>query len=113
MTDAAVTPLPDRTADAIVGGNVKYLLDDRGTDRIDLCRVLNVDTSTLSLKLGGKRKWTITELVKVSDFFGVSIDALARKREFDPAPRGGSSGQLHGVGTTIKRMIGSKRQPSD
>lgn len=104
MSDAAVIPIPDRTPDSIVGGNVKYLMGDRGLEQSDLARRVGVDQSTLSLKLNGKRKWTVGELVQVSDIFGVSIDALARRRGLDPIPGGGSS--LHGVGTAIRRPVG-------
>ena len=101
MTDAAVIPIRDRSADSIVGGNVKYLMDDRGLEQSTLAGILGIDQSTLSLKLHGKRKWTISELVTVSDKFGVSIDALARRRGLDPI--GGGGGFLHGVGTNIHR----------
>ncbi len=103
MTDAAVIPIRDRTADSIVGGNVKYLIDDRGLEQSDLAGIIGIDQSTLSLKLNGKRKWTVAELVTVSDTFGVSIDALARRRGLDPIPGGGT--HLHGVGTNIHRRI--------
>lgn len=105
MTDAAIIQMPDRSTDSIVGGNVKYLMDDRDVEQGTLAGILGVDQSTLSLKLHGKRKWTVTELVKVSDTFNVSIDALARRRELAPIPGGGST--LHGVDPLFRlRAVG-------
>lgn len=88
MTNAAVIPLPERSPDAIVGGNVKYLMGDRNVGQGALAERLGVDQSTLSLKLNGKRKWTVSELILVSDAFGVSIDALARRRDLEPTQVG-------------------------
>lgn len=94
MTDAAVIPLPERTPDFVVGSNVRYLMNDRDVDQPTLAARIGIDQSTLSLKLRGKRKWTVSELVTVSDIFNVSIDALARRRDLDPIPGGGST--FHG-----------------
>ena len=111
MTTAAVLTLPDRTPDAIAGGNIKYLIGDRGIEQGDLARRLEMDPSTLSLKIAGKRKWTIGELVKVSDIFGVSVDSIVRRRDF--APVGGGT-RLYGVGTSIHRSItGAESRTSD
>lgn len=93
MTDAAVIPLPERTPDFVVGSNVRYLMNDRDVDQPTLAARIGIDQSTLSLKLRGKRKWTVSELVTVSDIFNVSIDALARRRDLDPIPGGGSTFQ--------------------
>ena len=66
-------------------------MDDRGLAQAQLAQGVGIDQSTLSLKLHGKRKWAVGELVTISDVFGVSID--------------GGGNHLHGVGTSTHRRV--------
>lgn len=84
MTNALVIPIPERSADHWVGVNVAHLLLDRDVSQAQLASRLHVDQSTLSLKLNGKRKWTVTELIALSETFGVSIDDLVKSKPRGP-----------------------------
>lgn len=88
MTNTAVLPLPVRTADHTVGSNIKWLIWDRDVEQQTVAAVLGMDQSTLSLKLKGKRKWTVEELVRVSGYFNVTIDWLVKRRTSDYSSAG-------------------------
>lgn len=103
MNEAAVIPMPDRTPDSIVGVNVRYLMNDRRIDQPSLARQMGIDQSTLSLKLSGKRKWTVSELLAVSKTLNASIDWLTVRHDAPPA---GGGSNLHGVTPIRPRTLG-------
>lgn len=61
------------------GEKLRVLRTDKGLSQIALAKELNVSKSVISLwELDGSDP-TLSNLIKISDFFGVSIDFLAGK----------------------------------
>lgn len=61
------------------GEKLRNLRTDKGLSQIALAKELNVSKSVISLwELDGSDP-TLSNLIKISDFFGVSIDFLAGK----------------------------------
>ncbi|WP_415459939.1 helix-turn-helix domain-containing protein [Bifidobacterium psychraerophilum] len=55
---------------------VKLLLHSHSLRQRQLASILNIDPSTLSLKLNGLTRFSITELQTIADYFDVSVDWL-------------------------------------
>lgn len=64
--------------DECIGERVNELRLSRLMSQSQLGDVLGLCTSSVSAKLRGKRVWTTRDLVRLSEFFGVSIDFLTR-----------------------------------
>jgi len=56
--------------------NLQILMDARGYTKTDLARELNLPLATISRHLSGDRNPDLAYVVKVADFFGVSLDWL-------------------------------------
>lgn len=59
------------------GARLRYLRQEKGIGQIQLAKELGVGKSVISLWELGRCDPTLTNLVKLSAFFGVSIDYLA------------------------------------
>ena len=59
---------------------VEVLLAATGKRRVDLAEHLGYSAPVISKAMHGKRPWTIDDLVKMADFFGVSPAIFFRDR---------------------------------
>lgn len=58
---------------------IKSLIVLHGIDTNILSEKLNINRSTLSLKINGKREFTQSELETMADYFNVTIDYLLER----------------------------------
>lgn len=79
MTNAAVTPLPERSTDWTIGKNVHILLIRSEETQAKLAAVLGMSPQLLSHKLKGKRPWAANEIEGAARHYRVTIDSLFRK----------------------------------
>lgn len=56
---------------------IKLLRESKDISQIDLCKVLLIGQSTMSEYENGVRQPPVSVLIKIADYFGVSIDYLA------------------------------------
>lgn len=66
-------------------------LKEKNKKQIDLANYLGISKSTMSLYASGKREPDIATLIRIADYFGVSVDYLighetAADRSVSPAP---------------------------
>ena len=52
---------------------VRVLLASRNAKQSDLAAELGMDLGAMSKAINGKRKWTLTELETMADYFGVPV----------------------------------------
>ena len=57
--------------------NLKTLMQERKIGQVELAKVLGVSNGIISLWENGLREPTLSNLVAISKFFGVSLDFLA------------------------------------
>lgn len=55
---------------------IRYLMEKHNIKQRDICEALGVGQSTMSQYVTGKREPDIITLVKIADYFGVSVDYL-------------------------------------
>lgn len=79
---------PDQRAGRIA----KILLAQHDRKQMDLGDHLGLDSATISRALGGKRKWTLSDIQRMAEFFDVSValffdepEAVVRSRWFSRA----------------------------
>ena len=55
---------------------MKMLLAERGVSQAELARVLGCNQATMSRKISGRSEFTVSELNKIKDYFGLSIQEM-------------------------------------
>lgn len=60
--------------------NIKYFMQLRSVNSIDMCRILNVPQSTFSYWLNAKTYPRIDKIEKMANFFGISKSDLVEER---------------------------------
>lgn len=53
---------------------------ERGVTQTDLSGSLGLSQSTISAKLHGHRRWTVRELDRLADMWGLSLDELTGRK---------------------------------
>ena len=66
--------------------NIRSLREDRDLRQRELADVLNVSQNTYSQYENGVIELTAGNLIRLADFYGVSVDYLLGRTD-DPAPR--------------------------
>lgn len=61
---------------AVLVRNIEKLLLEKGLTQADLARGLGISSSTVSLKLAGKRDITVPEAGDIARFLGTTLSAL-------------------------------------
>lgn len=56
--------------------NIRSIREDNDVTQQEMATLLNVSQNTYSQYETGKIEWTASTLVKIADYFGVSIDYL-------------------------------------
>lgn len=56
--------------------NIRALREDRDLKQREVAEILNIAQSTYSQYENGQIEWTAPDLVKLADFYGVSVDYL-------------------------------------
>lgn len=56
--------------------NIRAIREDNDTTQQEMAKLLNISQNTYSQYETGKIEWTASTLVKIADYFGVSIDYL-------------------------------------
>jgi len=79
MTNAEVTPLPERGTDWTIGKNVAILRLRADETQNKLAAVLGMSPQLFSYKLKGRRPWTAEEIEGAARHYRVTIDSLFRK----------------------------------
>ncbi|MFI2236091.1 TetR family transcriptional regulator C-terminal domain-containing protein [Streptomyces chrestomyceticus] len=77
------TRVPD---DSDVRDRVRQVVDSLGCSRREFARRIVMDPSKLSRSLGGTRRFTLAEIVRVADIGGVDVAWLLGSRGGSPAP---------------------------
>lgn len=60
----------------MLGDNIKTLREKKDMTQEELCKSLNITQSALSHWELGRRQPNVDQLIKLADFFGVSLDYL-------------------------------------
>lgn len=68
--------------DNIFSKRLKELRIEKNLKQSDLAQVLKVSSRTISFYENGKRECNFNTLLKISDYFGVSIDYLLGKTDY-------------------------------
>lgn len=55
---------------------IRYLMEKHNIKQRDICEALGVGQSTMSQYVTGKREPDIATLIRIADYFGVSVDYL-------------------------------------
>ena len=63
---------------------LKEIRKKKGFNQLKVAMDLNMTREALSYYENGKRNPDLEMLIKLSDYFGVSIDSLIRGEEFSP-----------------------------
>jgi transcriptional regulator with XRE-family HTH domain len=61
--------------------NIKAIREDNDLTQAHMAKLLNVSQNTYSQYETGKIEWTASSLVKIADYFGVSVDYLLDRTE--------------------------------
>ena len=61
--------------------NIRNLREDNDKKQVELARYLNVDQSTYSDYETGRINISIEQLIKIADFYDVSLDYLVGRME--------------------------------
>lgn len=56
--------------------NIKAIREDNDITQTQMAKLLNVSQNTYSQYETGKIEWTASSLIKIADYFGVSVDYL-------------------------------------
>ena len=63
------------------GNKLKELRIEKGIGQIELAKILGVSKGMISLWENGKNEPKLSNLIAISNFFGVSLDYLAGKED--------------------------------
>ncbi len=61
--------------------NIKAIREDNDITQAEMARILNVSQNTYSQYETGKIEWTASNLIKIADYFGVSVDYLLDRND--------------------------------
>lgn len=102
------------TADAAVGERVDQLLFRSRQTRKALAQSLGISPQAVSTKVLGQVKWTIDDLFRTADFFGIPVADLLPQR-IEEAPESGDSEASYVPNTSALSwaLRGSNPRPSD
>lgn len=64
--------------------DTRRFLDDNGISQADLIPVLELDDSTISRKLSGKREWKVTEMQKLRAYVSERLGRVVALDELFP-----------------------------
>ena len=64
--------------------NIKYYMDQKGVNSVDMCRVLGVPQSTFSYWLNARTYPRIDKIEKMANFFGITKADLVEERNEKP-----------------------------
>lgn len=59
--------------------NIAKLMRKKGITQVELANILGISAVSFNHKINGKYDFTQSELIKMSDFFDVSIDELVKE----------------------------------
>ncbi|MCS7052839.1 MAG: helix-turn-helix domain-containing protein [Ignavibacterium sp.] len=74
----------ERLLNRQISFRLQKLIDDKNVTAYSVMKDLKLKKSTFYMCLQGERNWSINNLLKLSDYFNVSIDFLLRG--YDKAP---------------------------
>jgi transcriptional regulator with XRE-family HTH domain len=110
MYDVVMENHNEETEQGIYAPNLERLMQIHGVNASDLARMTGINKSTISLILRGKRHATnATNLIKMANVFGVSVDYLLNLTD-QPAARPTQLGDLLLELTQVARKLSSRRQ---
>ncbi|EAF8227192.1 helix-turn-helix transcriptional regulator [Listeria monocytogenes] len=61
--------------------NIRSIREDNDITQQQMAKLLNVSQNTYSQYETGKIEWTATALIKIADYFDVSVDYLLDRRK--------------------------------
>ncbi|MFK4567852.1 helix-turn-helix domain-containing protein [Enterococcus sp. UD-01] len=61
--------------------NIRSIREDNDVTQQEMAKLLNVSQNTYSQYETGKIEWTASTLIKVADYFNVSVDYLLDRTE--------------------------------
>lgn len=64
------------TADQTISRTIEALMHYRGVTRADLCRAVNLSSSSYYNRLNGSRAWTAAEVADAARLLGVPVQTL-------------------------------------
>lgn len=67
---------------ASISNRIKQLLENRGISAYRLCKDLEIDDSTYSRSIRTENTWKSAHLIKIADYFKVSLDWLLKGETF-------------------------------
>ncbi len=102
MTNARITPMPDRSARLRVSEPIRAHLAVARISGAELARRVGIDQASISRRLNGRSAFTVDDLVAIADVLGITLVELLQMPK--DRPIGGGS-VLHGVGTLITRRL--------
>lgn len=70
-----------------ISGKIVKLIEDRRLTAYQLMMDLQINKSTFYRCLNGERDWSIENLIKIADYFHVSLDFLIRIDPVEPDKR--------------------------
>jgi len=65
-----------------ISNRIKQLLENRGISAYRLCKDLDIDDSTYSRSIRTENTWKTAHLIKIADYFKVSLDWLLKGEAF-------------------------------
>lgn len=75
-------------ADQITGEKIHIIMRRRGMVQADIAPHLDIDQSSMSKKLYGKRSWTLDEILTVAKVLDVPVTELLPDADYEPNPSG-------------------------
>ncbi|GMU99345.1 MAG: hypothetical protein AMXMBFR51_20800 [Ignavibacteriota bacterium] len=67
-----------------VSSRIQKFLEERNITAYSLMKELGINKSTFYMCLQGERDWNIDNLIKIADYFDISLDYLIRGDESKP-----------------------------
>ena len=98
------TELPD----AAFGRAVKMVMFSRGTTQRRLARHLGIREAGLSMKLHGKRPWSLAEMIEVADWLDVDLRDLLGVMWNNPTPARRNPDEQAGTVRSTRRKVDAK-----
>ena len=86
---------------------MRYLREDRDLRQTDVSKATGIDQKTLSNYETGKTSPDSYALIRLADFFGVSIDYLVGRTEIDIKSKEDLTSRLEGMKNMIDEIIKS------
>lgn len=84
---------------------LRDLREDRDLRQIDVAKATGIDQKTLSNYETGKTAADMYSLIKLADFFGVSLDYLTGRRNVDIQDNCSLSSELKNISTQLQSII--------